>query len=102
MLRITIHNAVGSLTFQLEGTLVGPWVQELKKCWQSALASQPATAIRVDLTGVTFIDAGGKDLLAAVRAQGAQFICADCLTKSVVAEIDGRDHWRGPAGSAKC
>src|SRR6266446_5078844 len=82
MLRITIHHAAGSLTFQLEGTLVGPWVPELKDCWQSALVSQPAKAVRVDLTGVTFIDAPGKELLAAVHARGARFICADCLTKA--------------------
>ena len=43
--------------------------------------------LRLDLTGVTFIDAAGKACLAAMHRQGAEFIAADCLTKDIVAEI---------------
>ena len=43
--------------------------------------------VRVDLTGVTFIDAAGQACLAAMHRQGAEFIAPDCLTKAVVAEI---------------
>ena len=44
MLRITIHDDPGSLTFQLEGKLAGPWVAELEDCWQKA--HWPASAGR--------------------------------------------------------
>ena len=87
MLRITIHENTESLTFQLEGRLAGPWVQVLEECWQSALASQREPILRVDLTGVTFIEEAGKACLAALHRQGAKFVAADCLTKAVVAEI---------------
>jgi hypothetical protein len=43
--------------------------------------------LRVDLTGVTFIDAAGKDCLAVLHRQGAEFITADCVTIAVVGEI---------------
>ncbi len=43
--------------------------------------------VRVDLTGVTFIDASGKACLAAMHLQGAEFIAHDCMTKDVVREI---------------
>ena len=43
MLRITVHNAPGSTTFQLEGGLVGPWVRETESCWQRALADRAAS-----------------------------------------------------------
>ena len=43
--------------------------------------------LRVDLTGVTAIDAAGRACLVALHRQGAEFIAADCLTKAMVAEI---------------
>jgi len=86
-MRITVHDHRGSLTFQLEGCLAGPWVRELEACWQSTLAGQRRPVLRVDLTGVAFIDAAGKACLAALHRQGAEFVAADCLTKAVVAEI---------------
>lgn len=87
MLRITVHNKPPVLTFQLEGELAGPWVRELEECWQRSLASQPGPILRVDLTGVTFIEEAGKTCLAALHRQGAKFVAADCLTKAIVAEI---------------
>ena len=87
MLRIRVHDSPQVLTFQLEGSLAGPWLRELEKCWQSTLARQRKPSLRVDLTGVTFINAAGRACLAAMHRQGAEFIAADCLTKAVVAEI---------------
>src|SRR5438552_1185403 len=87
MLRITVHDNPRSLTFQLEGRLAGPWLRELEGCWRQTLASQRTPILRVDLTGVTFIDAAGQDCLAAMHRQGVEFVAADCLTKAVVAEI---------------
>jgi ABC-type transporter Mla MlaB component len=87
MLRITVHDKPGAQTFQLEGRLAGPWVRVLEECWQSTLASQRKPILRVDLTGVTSLDAAGQACLAALHRQGAEFVAADCLTKAVVAEI---------------
>ena len=87
MLRITVHDTPPVLTFQLEGRLAGPWVRELETCWQGTLACQHELILRVDLTGVTFIDAAGKACLVALHRQGAELVAADCLTKAVVAEI---------------
>ena len=87
MLRITVHDNQESLCFQLEGRLTGPWLRELEACWQSTLAQQRKPILRVDLTGVTFIDDAGKTCLAAMHRQGAELVAADCLTKEIVAEI---------------
>ena len=59
----------------------------LEECWQSTLASPRRPTLRVDLTGVTFIDTAGKDCLADLHRQGAEFLAADCLTKALVDEI---------------
>lgn len=81
MLRITVHEKPGSLR------LVGPWVGVLEDCWQSAKARQRKPILRVDLTGITSIDAAGRSRLAAIHREGAEFVAADCLTKALVAEI---------------
>ena len=86
MLRVTVHDNLESLTFQLEGKLAGPWVGELEECWRRRVAGR-RRGVRFDLTGTTFVDAAGKAFLAAVHSQGAEFIAADCLMRAVVAEI---------------
>jgi hypothetical protein len=92
MLRITVDQKSGLLTFQLEGSLAGPWVRELDDCWRNALASQPEPVIRFDLTGLTYVDAEGKRFLAGRHADGAEFIASYCLTTAVVAEITSEEH----------
>jgi anti-anti-sigma regulatory factor len=87
MLRITIHNEPARRTFQLEGKLAGPWVDELERCWQSTLATPGGPAIRFDLSGVTFIDAAGKGFLAERYADGAELIVAGCQMRALAAEI---------------
>ena len=74
-------------------------MKEVEQCWQSTLAHQRKPILRVDLTGVTFIDDAGKACLAAMHRQGAELVAADCLTKDIVAEItqaslpeDGEPH----------
>ena len=87
MLRITVHDDPGSLTFQLEGRLAGPWVREAEDCWRRTVAGQRGPALRFDLTGVTVIEAAGKAFLAAAHAQGVELVASGCLMRAIVAEI---------------
>ena len=98
MLRITVHDNPKSVTFQLEGTLVGPWVGEVELCRRRTLAGRRRPNFRFDLAGVTFIDAAGKAYLAAMHRQGAEFAAADCLTKAIVAEITKAPTAPSPGG----
>jgi len=87
MLRITAQDNPRVLTFRLEGRLEGPWAAELEKCWKESLSALSKPILRVDLTGVTSIDAVGKARLVAMHREGAEFIASDCLMKAVVEEI---------------
>jgi hypothetical protein len=87
MLRITTHENAESLTFQLEGKLAGLWVQELEKCWQNCESHEGTRALRFDLTGLTFIDAAGKELLKTLCRRGVKLTATGCLMRAVVAEI---------------
>src|SRR5688572_24988593 len=89
MLRITVHDETESLTLQLEGGLAGPWVQEAENCWQRTLAGQPKPVVRIDLAGVTIIDAAGKAFLAAAHSQGGTLVASGCMMRAVVAELTG-------------
>ena len=100
MLRITIHDNLESLTFQLEGRLAGAWVREVEECRQRTLAGRRRPAVRFDLAGVTFIDAAGKAYLADMHRQRAEFVAAGCLTKAIVAEITGQGNPRGSPSQA--
>jgi hypothetical protein len=88
MLRITIHNNPEAVTFQLEGRLAGPWVQELVACWRE-LVEPAGPVVRVNLAAVTFVDGAGKEVLSAMHDRGAELVAADCLMNAVVAEITG-------------
>ncbi len=89
MLKITIHDTPSQLVFQLEGKLIGPWVDELAQSWQTAGSIRSGRRVMVDLTDVTFIDDAGKDLLARLRGTGAEFLARDPLTKAVIEEVTG-------------
>jgi ABC-type transporter Mla MlaB component len=93
MLRITVHHNSHSVTFQLEGRLSRPWLQELDRSWRRTLVGKKKPALCVDLTGLTFVDEAGKACLAAMYHEGADFVANDCLTKSIVDEItNGSNH----------
>ncbi|HZL98936.1 MAG TPA: hypothetical protein VFD43_01675 [Planctomycetota bacterium] len=87
MLRITADDSPRVISFRLEGRLEGPWVGELEKCWHGMVARAGTPALRVDLTGVTFVDAAGKAQLTAMHREGAEFVADDCLTRAIVSEI---------------
>jgi ABC-type transporter Mla MlaB component len=89
MLRITADDKPRVVTYRLEGKLEGPWVQELERCWRDIAADANRPALRVDLTGVTYVDAAGKAQLAEMHRRGAKFIAGDCLTAAIVDEIGG-------------
>ena len=92
MLRISVTTAEGTAV-RLEGRLVGPWVDELDTCWRRlrVAAERP---IRIDLDGVTFVDAAGKAALRKMHADGAVFTASSVMMRAVADEIacTGRAH----------
>ncbi|MGE0468766.1 MAG: hypothetical protein AB7L09_08365 [Nitrospira sp.] len=90
MLKITEQQDAesGALSLILEGRLSGPWVEDLNAyCHKMSEDQKPCKVKVIDLTGVTFIDAVGKTLLASLWRQGAELRATGCLTRCVVEEI---------------
>lgn len=90
MLKITEQRSSGadSVSLILEGRLAGPWVMELQAYVGQTLVNR-RRCTKIDLGGVTFIDAEGKALLARLWREGAELQASGCLTRCVVEEITG-------------
>ena len=91
MLRITIRSDSGMTRLIVEGKLAGACVGELEKSWQAAASDDSSRSLLVDLSGVTFVDAVGKQLLERMHEQGIGFMAAGIMTKCLVEEIEGSD-----------
>lgn len=71
VLRITIQNTSNALLMKLEGSVKGPWVEELRKAWLTSAKTADGEPVNIDLGGVSFIDAHGRDLLLRMQQEGA-------------------------------
>ena len=100
MLKITTHSLANSTKLTLEGRLAGPWVEELDRCWRTVAETREG-AVVVDLVGVTFIDQEGKETLAKLWQEGAQFHAVGCLTRCIVEEITKGERTGAPRPSRK-
>jgi hypothetical protein len=99
MLKITTQKNVRGTIFQLEGRLAGPWVQELESCWQrAAIADEP---VRVMLKAVTFIDDGGKKLLAEMHRQGTGLTAEGCMIRAIIEEITSMSMLKGKSADTQ-
>lgn len=87
MLRITIHNETPTTRLVVEGSLAGPWVEELAKSWLDVKAGHCRGPISLDLSGVGFIDDEGRRLLKRVFCEGAELQATGVMTKGIIEEI---------------
>lgn len=82
MLRITIQAQSQNPTIKLEGKLVGPWVEELRRSWQSLASSVGTRKLCLDLRGVSYVDTRGQQLLRKICEQAdTTFVTDSPLTE---------------------
>ena len=83
MLKISIiSDSDQAIHFQLEGNLVGPWVEELQKLSDEALSHQKAVSL--DLEKVWFVDSHGIGLLRDLaRRQVSQVNCSQFVSQQL-------------------
>lgn len=80
MFRITRIQNAPTTTLKIEGRLLKPWVHEFKTAMQNASAAAPVT---LDLSGLTFIDMDGLEVLAVMIRDGVLV----CGCSNFVAEL---------------
>ena len=88
MLKVSVTKEERGVWLDVEGRLAGPWVSELESCWQ-AQQGRPAGRLGVRLSGVSFIDEAGKELLARMFHQGTRLEGNGCMIRAILAGITG-------------
>jgi anti-anti-sigma regulatory factor len=89
MLKITIHDSARELRLRLEGRLAGPWVKELRQCWQTAASTTEFRPTVLDLREVDFVDPDGQALLAEMHRRGVLLEASCPLIQHLVEEVAG-------------
>jgi ABC-type transporter Mla MlaB component len=86
VLKISVTNESSkAISFQLEGKLVGPWVDELRRLSEAALAG--SEAVTLDLEKVWFVDSQGISLLRDLAKQKvAQLNCSQFISQQLQGE----------------
>jgi hypothetical protein len=87
MLKITILDSASELRFRLEGKLSGPWVSELRQCWQTASSTTAGRGTVADLREVDFVDPAGQQLLTDMHQAGVRLQAVTPLIRTLVDEI---------------
>lgn len=87
MIRISqIHEGSKSHLF-VEGTLSGDWVVALEESWLEAQTLSSGEAMGIDLSGVTYIDDKGRELLARMARDGTELRATGVMTRGIIEEI---------------
>ena len=90
MLRITHALTKAGERWTLCGQLTGPWIAELRTCWQHGRRDRADNHTVVDLSDVTFIDEKGEELLSEMREDGAEFVAAGVETKYLLKNLKAK------------
>ena len=85
MLRISreVHNE--RLVLNVEGSLRGPWVDELERVWE--MDFDRAEQMCVNLADVSYVDDAGKSLLGRMFKHGTELTASGPYMQVVVKEI---------------
>ena len=92
MIRITQIHEDSKSHLLVEGTLSGEWVDVLETCWLEKVRTPPTgEPLGIDLSGVTYIDDKGRQLLSRMVLDGAQLRATGVMTRMVIEEIIARE-----------
>lgn len=85
MLRVTESEEGGSYVLMVEGKLTGATLGPLSELLQRLPAAfEGRKPVVVDLMGVTWIDAEGKQILKELHSRGARFRAKGCLNRAIL------------------
>jgi hypothetical protein len=88
MLRISIQETMEALEMKLEGRIAGPWAAELGRVWVETAPRLATRKLVLDLSSVTYADAGATQLLSEIYAQTrAELLAGTVWTQSLAEQI---------------
>ena len=94
MLKLSTIDTRSERRLIVEGKLVQPWVEELRRTWVSASENLQGRKLVIDLSNATVIGREGEDALLELVREGAKFSCGGVLTKYVLRQLARKCHSR--------
>lgn len=94
MFKISTIDSASERRLVVEGTLVQPWVGELRRTWNDAGQSLHGRKLVIDLTNATLIDPEGEAAIFELMQEGAKFNCSGVLTRHVLKQAAHKCHMR--------
>jgi hypothetical protein len=92
MLKISTVDTRSERRLVVEGKLVQPFTDELRKAWLRASQELNGRKIVIDLSSAVLISPEAEDVLFDLMRQGARFSCVGVLTKYVLKRLAHRCH----------
>jgi hypothetical protein len=92
MFRISTIDTDHERRLIVEGTLVQPWVAELRRTWTDAGNSLEGRTLVIDLRNATVISREGEREIFELMKEGAKFSCEGVLTKHVLKQLAHKCH----------
>ena len=71
----------------VEGKLSDAWVDVLESSWLEAQSKLNGEPVRIDLSGVTYVDAKGRALLARMIQSGTELQATELRLRTIIEEI---------------
>jgi hypothetical protein len=87
MFRISIVDTPSQRKLVVEGTLIGPWITELRSTWINASQDLGDRKLVIDLGDVTVINREGEDAIFDLMRKGVNSSSGSVLTKHVLKQL---------------
>ena len=90
MPRISVRGNGEAVTLNIAGVLIGPWVDELKRCWQMVQTARKGRSLRIDVSAVTNVSPDARKFLSQIEREGATFVTHAEPSNAFVDELTRR------------
>jgi hypothetical protein len=87
MFRISIADTPTRRTLIVEGTLIGPWVPELRTAWRHRNQELGGRELLIDVCNLTVISREGEEAILDLMKKGAKFSCGGVLIRHVLKQL---------------
>jgi hypothetical protein len=90
MIKVTTITNQTQRVLALEGSLVDPWLSNLKGRWDEELRAQAGAMFVIDLTKVTIVSQHGENILFQMFTDGARLVGNSPLARMVIGQVERR------------
>ncbi len=94
MFKVTTITKRTQRILALEGSLVGPWLSNLKGRWDEERRAQEGAMFVIDLTKVTIVSQHAENILFQMFTEGARLVGNSPLARMVIRQVERRRNLR--------